>query len=65
MWTVGFETVIERQRNYSKVVHAHVRRGVCACTVRARRVTKMGLDMESRHTKRDNQIMIKTKQMVT
>ena len=25
MWTVGYETVIERQRNYSKVVHAHVR----------------------------------------
>lgn len=38
MWTVGFEAVIERQLNYSKVVLPmwdvcmHVR-GLCACTV--------------------------------
>lgn len=45
-----------RQLNYSKVV-LHVCMHVC---------DKMDPDMESDHRKkRDNQIMIKTKQMVT
>lgn len=61
----ALETVIERRLNYSQVV-LHVRVGVCART-RAFTVcaTETGPDMESHHTERDNQIMIKTKQMVT
>lgn len=53
-------------------VHVHMRDAcmqsasvcvcVCACTCVC---DKMDPDMESHHTKRDNQIMIKTKQMVT
>ena len=65
----GFEAVIERQLNYSKVVFVCVCVCVCACggmwRVCVHVCNKMGLDMESHHTKRDNQIMIKTKQMVT
>lgn len=72
----GFETVIERQLNYFKVV---LHMCVCACRLHvgdvcmysvrvcvcAHGCNKMGLDIKSHHTKRDNQIMIKTKQMVT
>lgn len=61
----------ERRLNYAEVAPR------CACVrarercvrvcVRARRCAcnEMDPDMESHHTKRDNQIMIKTKQMAT
>ena len=62
----GFETVIERQLNYSKVVmrmcvgvHMYMY-STCVYVC-----NKMGLDIQSHRTKRDNQIMIKIKQMVT